>query len=65
MDCCHMLRAVQDCSGQPGTMWLSKQEYGQVPQYLLKRKLAMAAAYAQELVTMGRCRKHACIWLPE
>ena len=39
-----------------GTAWLSKQEYGQVPQYLLKRKLAMAAAYAQELVRM----LHAC-----
>ena len=33
-----------------GDVWLSKQEYGQVPQYLLKRKLAMAAAYAQEMV---------------
>ena len=41
-------------------MWLSKQEYGQVPQYLLKRKLATAAAYAQELVRQedAACMQH-------
>ena len=34
-----------------GEGWLRKEEYGQVPQYILERKLCMAAQYAEELVS--------------
>jgi hypothetical protein len=30
--------------------WLRKEEYGQVPRYLIDRRLELAAAYAEEQV---------------
>lgn len=35
-----------------GAAWLRKDEYGQVPQYLIDRRLEMAAAYAEEQVML-------------
>lgn len=37
-------------TGDDGTEWLKKGEYGQVPQYLIDRQLQWAAAYAEEQV---------------
>ncbi|BDA46905.1 hypothetical protein COCOBI_09-3580 [Coccomyxa sp. Obi] len=35
-------------SGDDGSAWLKKDDYGCVPQYLIQRQLQMAAAYAEE-----------------
>jgi hypothetical protein len=53
-----------------GQGWLRKAEYGRVPQYLLARRLSMAAQYAEELAralttritvsNLGCHKGHAC-----
>jgi hypothetical protein len=41
-----------------GADWLKKEEYGQVPQYLIDRQLEMAAAYAEEEVRVTSGTHH-------
>ena len=45
-------------SEDKGCEWLKKEEYGQVPQYLIDRRLEMAAAYAEEQVGVSLRLSH-------